>query len=158
MRIAPSHPSTEPSIANTKEDTMKTYCLRNLVLITTACLLATASLAEQQRTVITGEGAARHVGETQTVRGTVADTAFLSKSKDQHTFLNLDHPFPNYTLTVLIPGQDRGKFTTAPEEFFKGKTIAVTGKIEPRGEKFQIVVSDPAQIEVLASSPTASAK
>jgi hypothetical protein len=120
--------------------------------------LITAGQAAQQATVITGEDAVRHVGETQTVRGTVADTAFLAKSKDQTTFLNLDRPFPNYTVTVLIHGQDRSKFGTAPEEFFKGKTVLVTGKIEPRGEKLQIVVTDPAQVEVQTPSPTVSAK
>lgn len=137
---------------------MKPYCVKILALFTTAGLLVTASLADQQSPTIAGEDAARHVGETQTVRGIVADTVFLSNSKDQPTFLNLDHPFPNYTLTVLIHGRDRAKFTVAPEELFKGKSISVTGKIESRGEKFQIVVTDPGQIEVLTSSPTASAK
>ena len=137
---------------------MKLFCLSVLAPITAACLLLTVSFAEQQMPIVAADDAAHYVNQIQTVRGTVADTAFLSKSKDQPTFLNLDHPYPGYTLTVLIHGQDRSKFTTAPEEFFKGKTISVTGKIEPRGDKFQIVVTDPAQIKVLASSTTAFAK
>jgi hypothetical protein len=137
---------------------MKPCCLKAFAPIVTAGLLVTASLADQQGPAITGEDAVNHLGETQTVRGKVADTVFLSSSKDQTTFLNLDHPFPNYTLTVLIHGRDRSKFATAPDELFKGKSISVTGKIESRGEKFQIVVTDPGQIEVLTDSPTASAK
>jgi hypothetical protein len=137
---------------------MKPYYRKILAPIVTVGLLATASLADEQTPFIAGEDAAQHVGQVQTVHGKVADTVFLSNSKDQPTFLNLDHPFPNYTVTVLIHGQDRSKFTTAPEEFFKGKSISVTGKIESRGDKFQIVVTDPAKIAVLAASPTASVK
>jgi hypothetical protein len=137
---------------------MKRQYLSSVTPVIAACFLVTASLATEQNAPIAADDAAQHVGEVQTVQATVADTAFLEKSKDQPTFLNLERPFPSHTLTVLIPGQARSKFASAPEEFFKGKHILVTGKIEPRGQKFQIVVSDPAQVKVVDATASASAK
>ena len=131
---------------------MKPYRLSLIAIAVVLSLLASTGWTTEPTAAITGEEAARHIGETQTVRGSVADTAFLAKNKDQPTFLNLDRPFPNYSLTVVIPGEHRSKFTSAPESFFNGKTICVTGKIAPRGEKIQIVVTDPAQIKVVAES------
>jgi hypothetical protein len=137
---------------------MKRQCLSFVTTVIAACFLASASLAADQSAPIAADDAAQHVGEVQTVQATVADTAFLAKSKDQPTFLNLDRPFPSHTLTVLIPGQARSKFASAPEEYYKGKQILVTGKIETRGQKYQIVVSDPAQVKVVDATASASAK
>jgi len=50
----------------------------------------------------------------------------------------------------VIFGKDREKFGgTPPEKLFDGKFVRVRGKVEEYRGKPQIVVEDPAQIEIV---------
>jgi len=91
--------------------------------------------------------AAAHVGETATVCGDVASTRYLTSGR-RPTFLNLGRPYPDQDLTVLIWGEDRPKFADPPERAFRGAHICVTGRIELYRGTPQIVVRDPANLEV----------
>ncbi len=91
--------------------------------------------------------AKEHFGETATVCGEVVSTRFADSTKGQPTFLNLDKPYPNQVFTVVIWGNNRGKFGT-PENDFKGKRICVTGKITVYAGLPEIVADDPQQIKV----------
>ncbi|TDW96309.1 S1/P1 nuclease [Dinghuibacter silviterrae] len=64
------------------------------------------------------------------------------------TLLNLGGEYPNQKMTVVIRGEDRSKFKDAPETFYMGKQICVTGKQEMYKGRPEIVVTDPSQITV----------
>jgi len=116
-----------------------------------------ASAETKVQSTITAEEAAQHVHETNTVCGVVASTKYLS-SKSKMTFLNLGRPFPDHVFTAVIPESARAKFQAPPDEFYKGKTICVTGVITTHNDKLQIMVDDPSQIEVReAAAPATNA-
>jgi len=100
---------------------------------------------------ISWDKAKDHIGERTTVYGTVVDTRWASGSKGKPTFLNIGKPYPDPNrFTVVIWIENRGKFPQAPEVYYKGKTIYVTGLIEeyPKGSgSAQIQVTDPSQIK-----------
>ncbi len=61
-----------------------------------------------------------------TICGTVVSTKLSSKG---NIFINLDRAFPNQVFTVSIFADKVKNFPYKPEEYLKGKTICVTGKI-----------------------------
>lgn len=111
-----------------------------------AGLLLVRSTAAVGRESITASDAARHVGETSTVCGTVASAKYVTTSKGQPTFLNLDKAYPEQPFTAVIWGDDRARFSAPPEVAFEGKKICVSGVIETFRGKPQIVVHEPKQI------------
>jgi DNA/RNA endonuclease YhcR with UshA esterase domain len=117
--------------------------LRSLLLgFLLAVVLATPAAAQEK---LTAAEAKDHIGETATVCGSVVSTRYAVSTKGQPTFLNLDKPYPNQVFTVLIWGENRGKFGT-PESGYKGKRICVTGKITEYRGAAEIVADDPGQI------------
>jgi endonuclease G len=64
--------------------------------------------------------------EEITVCGTVVST---KKSSKGNVFLNLDKSFPNQVFTVSIFKDRLIHFSYAPEEYWSGKTVCVTGKV-----------------------------
>ena len=103
-------------------------------------------------TAISAVEAGAHIGETLTVCGRVASARYVYWTRGQPTFLNLDQAFPNQVFTVVIYSLDRPKFGMPPEERFLGKPVCVTGLIEEEEGLPQIVVTQPAQIEILRQS------
>ena len=110
-------------------------------------VLALGGLGGAQQVIKAGEAGA-HVGKHRTVCGQVASATFSVQSRRQPTFLNLDRPYPNQIFTVVIWGQDRPKFRTAPEKLYSGKQICVSGLISTYKGVPQIVVDDPSQISL----------
>jgi DNA/RNA endonuclease YhcR with UshA esterase domain len=105
--------------------------------------------------VITPEEAQQHIGETNIVCGIVASARYSDTTTNKPTYLNLARPYPNQAFTAVIPGPLRAQFKVPPEEFFKGKTICVTGPITVSRNKPQIVIDEPSQIRIsLPVSPT----
>ena len=90
--------------------------------------------------------AGEHIGEYASVCGVVKSAAYLSRSKGQPTFLNLDRPYPDQPFTVVIWGTTRALFARSPESLFDGHRICVSGTIVMYKGKPQIVVDDPEQI------------
>ncbi len=103
--------------------------------------------------IIEVEEAAAHVGQDATVCGTVSSAAYLGRTSGTPTFLNLGRPYPDQLFTVVIWGSTRGLFEDEPEALFDGRRICVTGRIVEYKGKPQIVVEDPAQIEI-ADAPS----
>jgi endonuclease YncB( thermonuclease family) len=91
--------------------------------------------------------AADHLGQTARVCGTVASARYVERTGGQPTFLNLDRPHPDQSLTVVIWGADRDEFGR-PEEQYAGERICVTGKIRSYRGKTEIAARHPSQIEV----------
>jgi len=89
--------------------------------------------------------AAKHVGENATVCGVVASVHTASSSKGSPTFVNLDKPYPNQVFTVLIWGNDRGKFVPAPASW-EGKQVCATGVVTLYRSVPEIVARDAGQV------------
>ena len=89
-----------------------------------------------------------HVGERTTVYGLVVDTHYAITSSGQPTFLNLGKSYPDPSrFTVVIWGRNRTNFPSAPESYYYGKDICVTGLITTYEGIPQIEVSNPSQIQ-----------
>src|SRR5215472_1754659 len=71
------------------------------------------------------EEAVGHKGETATVCGVVASSAYEANEQYQPTLLDLGKPHPNAIFTAVIYGENRAKFAT-PEISLRGKRICVT--------------------------------
>jgi hypothetical protein len=90
-----------------------------------------------------------HIGERTTVYGPVASTYWATNSKGQPTFINLGNAHPNTNrFTAIIWVQNRGNFPFAPESYYSGKTISVTGLIYDYEGVPQIEVTSPSQIQI----------
>jgi len=93
--------------------------------------------------IIPAEGA-KPVGDSY------CDLVFGGKYFDNSgmTLLNLGAAYPNSTMTIVINGKDRNKWSEDPIKLYDGKKICITGKqIEYKG-KPEIIVSDPSQIKI----------
>ncbi len=90
--------------------------------------------------------ASDHVGENAVVCGPVVDTHYAVETTGSPTFLNFDRPHPDQTFTILIWGDDRHKFPSDPEDYFKGKSVCVTGTIETYKERVEIIARNPEQL------------
>jgi micrococcal nuclease len=101
---------------------------------------------ERLKTLTSAEAAA-HVGEVVTVCGVVASAKYATGVRGAPTFLNLDRPYPDQPLTIVIWETDRSAFGR-PEATYANQPVCVTGKIEEHKGKPQIVARDPSQIEV----------
>jgi micrococcal nuclease len=96
------------------------------------------------QTKISAKEAASHIGETVTVCDKVYSTKLIDGSN--MTLLNLGDYYPKQLLTVVIKGKDRSKFKDAPETYFKGKNVCVTGKIVDYKGNPEVVVNEPSAI------------
>ena|SRR4030065_2680749 len=117
-----------------------------IVIVTLFLVLTSFGSVVYSQDYITPENAGEHLGETQTVCGTVATTNYAMQSKGQPTFLNLNKPYPGHIFTVVIWGENRAKFKNPPETFYKGKGICVKGMINEYRGRPQIEVQEPSQI------------
>lgn len=80
--------------------------------------------------------------------GLVASARYFESREGARSLLNFDRPYPNQTLTVMIAGPNRAKFSRPPEVLFSGKTVCVTGRIVDYRGKPEIVVENPSQIVI----------
>jgi hypothetical protein len=93
--------------------------------------------------------AGNYLSERHTVCGPVAGTHFAEDSRGQPTFLNLGEDYPSpQRFVVLIWGEDRGSFPSAPESYYEGKVICASGVIQEYQGVFEMEVRLPEQIEV----------
>ncbi len=138
--------------------------MRRLLLVVTALLVlvlsgvscapsAPPAPAETPATAppasaISWDKAKYHIGERTTVYGAVVDTRWASGSKGKPTFLNVGKPYSDPDrFTVVIWIDYRANFPQAPEVYYLGKTIYVTGLITEYNGIPQIEVTDPSQIQ-----------
>lgn len=99
---------------------------------------------------ISWDQAGQHVGESMTVEGLVISTRYASFSNGQPTFLNVGADYPDPTrFTVVIWGEDRSNFTTAPETAYAAKKICVTGVIQTYEGVAEIIAHYPSVITVV---------
>jgi micrococcal nuclease len=113
-------------------------------LFLSAAILFTG-LSVLGQTKITAKDASKHLNEKVMVCDQVFGGKFLSNANI--TLIDVGGRHPNELLTLVIKGDDRKKFKTAPEDTFKGKKVCVTGKIIDYKGKPEIMITDPDQIK-----------
>jgi hypothetical protein len=125
----------------------KSICpfMKKITLLIAALFFATFSWCQ---TKISIDSLSSHIGDSVTVCSKVFRAKFLEQSTRQPTFLNLGADYPNNLLTVVIFGEDRGKFSGFPEILFADKNICVTGRLQDYKGRPEIVVSNPDQIKM----------
>ena len=114
-------------------------------VISLFCLLC--SFAVKAQTSIKLEDAAKHIGDSVTVCGKVADMRYFENSKNKPTLLNIGAKHPNSLLTVVIWENARALFTSKIEDL-KDKEVCITGRIILYKEKPEIIIDTPGQIVV----------
>ena len=110
-------------------------------------LAAPAASMEFPAGFVPAREAINHVGEVAMVCGKVASAKYATTSTGAPTFLNLDKPYPNPVLTILIWPEHRASFGGAPEERFAGARVCITGFVENYNGVAQIESSG-ADIEI----------
>lgn len=117
--------------------------MKNLTIVGTLCFaltaLSTQVRADEQR--IEAYRAVFHVGETVMACGVVADVHKGRKA----TYLNLDKPYPNQSLAVLIWDDKLSGFENRFGQLarFNGQKVCVRGKIAEYKNSLQMQVSNP---------------
>ena len=102
--------------------------------------LAALAVAQAPATYTPAE-AAKHVGETATVTGTVDS---FHQSGKGNMFLNMGGKYPNQAFTAFIPSASAAQFANAQQ--YEGRIISVSGKIDLYKGKPEIIVTSPSQI------------
>ncbi len=96
---------------------------------------------------ISWDEAINHVGENQTVCGTVVGAMYADGSNGQPTFLNIGRDYPDSSrFTVVIWGKNRSNFNQSPEILYLGKKIYVSGKIDEYKGCAEMEATNPGQI------------
>ncbi|MEO7294106.1 MAG: hypothetical protein ABIW34_13440 [Ginsengibacter sp.] len=93
------------------------------------------------------DDAKNHIGETVKICTKIYGGKFLETAKGTPTFLNAGGSYPNAPLTLVIWADARKEFKNKPEEYYAGKAVYVTGKIELFKDKPQIVITKEEQIQ-----------
>lgn len=108
------------------------------------------STSSKPKGAISFNEAKNHIDEEVTVYGTVVDAEYASSSSGEPTFLDIGAKYPSKKrLSIVIWGEDRDKFSKAPEKKYEGKKILVTGVPYIYDGVCNIEVSSPSQIEIL---------
>ena len=121
---------------NQSQKIMKTKSM--LALLPVICAALAVAQAPPN---YTAAEAAKHVGETATVTDKVDE---VYQSAKGHIFLNMAGKSPNQAFAVLIHAASAEQFSR-PQQY-KGRTVAVSGKIILNKGKPEIVVNSPSQI------------
>ncbi|HTH81373.1 MAG TPA: hypothetical protein VL490_00470 [Mucilaginibacter sp.] len=116
------------------------------IILLTGLFISFISLKSFSQTTIAAKDAAKHLNEKVVICDQIAGGKFLSNAN--LTLLDVGGNHPNELLTLLIKGDDRKKFKTAPEEDLKGKKVCITGQVIDYKGKPEIVITDPEQIKV----------
>jgi hypothetical protein len=113
-----------------------------LLLCTTLTLALAPVLRAQARPNYTDAEAAGHAGEDANVTGKV----FGVSARGNITFINVGAAFPNHTFTGVVFSGDQEKVGDLQQ--YNGQTVTISGKIEMRQDKPQIVIKSPEQIRL----------
>jgi hypothetical protein len=105
-------------------------------------LCAIGTIAQSPPPEYTPVQAARHIGETAKVTGTVQR---VNQSQGGSIFLDMGAKYPKNPFTVFIPRSAAEKFPNFKK--YDGEIITVSGEIQEYNKKAEIVVTDPSQIK-----------
>jgi hypothetical protein len=91
--------------------------------------------------------ARNHIGDSIKIFGKIFGGKYLEAEKGSPTFLSLGGPFPHSFLPILVWDDARKLFKKAPEEYYRGVLVCITGKIQMFNQKPLIIVTNPNQIQ-----------
>jgi len=112
---------------------------RLFLVIGLALAVATPASAD----IIKPEEAQAHVGQTVTVEGAVSEVHHARSGRA--TFIDLGGRYPNNAFTAVIFARDAAKFPNV--DALNGKTVDITGAVQLRRGKPEIILTDPAQLK-----------
>jgi hypothetical protein len=107
-----------------------------------ALRLVTAAAIVWQAAVISADAAAKHVGETATVEGTVANVKHAPRF--HAIFVDFGSAYPNQSFTAYIDEKNAAKFPDVDKLI--AHKAKVTGKIVLYRGKPEIVVEEASQL------------
>ena len=110
-------------------------------------ILVSFTLASFAQKEIKIEDARNHIGDSIKIFSKIYGGKYFEAVKGSPTILNLGGPFPNPLLTIVIWDDARKLFKKAPEEYYQGILVSITGTIQMINAKPEIIVSDPNQIQ-----------
>lgn len=116
--------------------------------ILTGCFLFIAIAAFSQVEIKTAAELKEHVGDSIKYCGKVASAKLMDRTLHTPTFINMDNPYPNQTLTVVVWGDDRKNFTERPDKFYLNKNVCVYGKLELFKNQVQVTIHSETQMVV----------
>jgi micrococcal nuclease len=95
--------------------------------------------------VITVCDAKNYYGKEMIAEGKIVATY---RSKTNTVFLNFEKPYPNQCFSAIIFSSDQYKFVQNPEDFYLNKTVRIRGQVKEYQGKPEIILENPAQIEI----------
>ena len=116
--------------------------MKRKTLFTLFALVGAASIIAQGISY-TAVQAAKHVGETTTITGTVDA---VHQSGKGNIFLNMGGKYPNQAFTAFIPSASAAQFHNPRQ--YEGRTASVSGKISLYKGKPEIIVNSPSQLSM----------
>jgi len=98
---------------------------------------------------VSWQDAGAYLNQGKCVCGAVVRTTYSPGTTGQPTYLDLGRAYPDPSrFSVVIWGNQRGNFPSAPETYYRNKTICVTGTIKDYRGTLEMEVRTPAQIQV----------
>lgn len=114
-----------------------------------AALLLAATPALAQGPTIGAENAPSFIGKDATVCGQVESARYNENSDGQPTFMYMGGKFPSHKFSVRINGENRDKFSPAPETH-AGKMVCVSGRVgRAPGNRAEMLIESPSDMTVM---------
>jgi hypothetical protein len=114
------------------------------IIVSLFCLLTICAFAQLEIKI---EDAKNHVGDSVKICTKIFGGKYLESAKGTPTFLNAGGNYPNAPLTLVIWANARKDFKNKPEDYYTGKDVCITGKIELYRDKPQMVINKEEQIK-----------
>lgn len=109
--------------------------------------LACSSIVYAQVEINIGD-VAQHEGDSVTICAKIFGARYFENGKGAPTLLSAGAQYPDAPLTIVVFGENRPAFAHAPEEFYTGKNVCITGRITMFKGRPQIVLSKESDIIV----------
>jgi aspartyl/asparaginyl-tRNA synthetase len=122
---------------------MKTKLTKSLAVLLTLSICVIAYAATQVR----WDEADKYYGQTVTVTGKIVATYNSGKA----CFLNFHQDWKHHFSAVIF-ASDFANFPSNPEQFYLNKEVKITGLVKEYEGKPEIVLKEPAQIEVVTAT------
>ena len=104
-------------------------------------------VSARAQTSIKLDEVSKHIGDSVTVCGKVADMRYFENSNNKPTLINMGAKHPNGLLTLVIWEKTRALFNGKVEDLMD-KEICVTGRIILYKEKPEIIIEQPGQVVI----------
>lgn len=94
-----------------------------------------------------------HINDSVAVTGRVLDGKYLTTGTEAFTVLHVSDTATNASLlTLIIPAANRKNFGTAPENFYPGKQVRITGRLQLYKDKPQMMLRKKEQLTLMADT------